>query len=270
MTALIFRGETYHKRFKPVKHAFVYKLFFLGLPIDKLQDICSKTKLLSYNSWSLLSIHDQDYFRNQNGTLFEKANSTLEHHGIYSIDQVYLYTTPRFLGYVFNPVNFYCCFKAGVLNSLICEVNNTFRESQLYVLKQKDDSPNIFRFPKEFYVSPFFGVEGEYEVRFNQQDLSIKIEVDLLNDGELLLATSLQGFGKSLNDSELIKVLFQYPLTVLLTMLRIHFQAFKLYFLKKLRFYYKPKVKESFNQYGKPGIIERFRAFVISKTDCIR
>ncbi len=44
---------------------------------------------------------------------------------------------PRFLGYAFNPISIFHCYdKNNYLKVIILEVNNTFGEKHLYVLKR--------------------------------------------------------------------------------------------------------------------------------------
>jgi DUF1365 family protein len=98
-------------------------------------------------------------------------------------DHAYLITAPRFLGYSFNPVSFWYIYtKDGQLSIMILEVNNTFDERRMYLLKAgeygkteddsgfnlKEASQNISRFknnwPKDFHVSPFSSRKGHYSL----------------------------------------------------------------------------------------------------------
>ncbi|KAL9007536.1 MAG: hypothetical protein Q9173_007218 [Seirophora scorigena] len=89
----------------------------------------------------------------------------------------YLVTAPRFLGYSFNPVSFWYLYnEEKELRAMILEVNNTFDERRMYLLKDSivkdpDESWTIIEHPrsrfrdtwsKDFHVSPFNSRKGSY------------------------------------------------------------------------------------------------------------
>ena len=105
-------------------------------------------------------------------------------------------TAPRFLGYSFNPVSFWYLYsKERTLKAMILEVNNTFDERRIYLLKgnaencgaplcaeqeklvnDQDDVSSISpqrsakstwfkdRWAKDFHVSPFNSRKGSYSL----------------------------------------------------------------------------------------------------------
>jgi DUF1365 family protein len=89
--------------------------------------------------------------------------------------EIHLLAMPRSLGVGFNPVSFYYCFDAsGALTDVVAEVTNTpWGERHAYVLPQGKGSPE-----KVFHVSPFMGMDHEYEVRAPApgETLSVHIE----------------------------------------------------------------------------------------------
>ena len=65
----------------------------------------------------------------------------------------------RVLGYVFNPLTVYWCHRAdGALACVVAEVHNTYGERHAYLLHT--DERGRAQVPKEFYVSPFYPVDG--------------------------------------------------------------------------------------------------------------
>jgi cyclopropane-fatty-acyl-phospholipid synthase len=82
------------------------------------------------------------------------------HVPIDDIAQALVVTSPRLLGYVFNPVSFYLCYgRGGQPLAAVAEVNNTFGEKHVYVLPVTEASkkgfPLRFQAEKAFHVSPF-------------------------------------------------------------------------------------------------------------------
>ncbi len=75
----------------------------------------------------------------------------------------------RSLGYVFDPLTTYFCFDAdGGLEGVLAEVHNTYGERHCYPLAVAERAGATV--DKEFYVSPFFAVEGRYDIRTRLTD----------------------------------------------------------------------------------------------------
>jgi DUF1365 family protein len=75
---------------------------------------------------------------NTQNTLGEKLKQYLRSQGISENDYefAYLVTAPRFLGYSFNPVSFWYLYDEDTnLKYMVLEVNNTFDERRMYLLK---------------------------------------------------------------------------------------------------------------------------------------
>ncbi len=82
----------------------------------------------------------------------------------WTADQVLMLSNARSLGYVFDPLTTYFCFDAaGDLEGVLAEVHNTYGERHCYPLMALPGAPATV--DKEFYVSPFFAVEGRYDIR---------------------------------------------------------------------------------------------------------
>ena len=77
---------------------------------------------------------------------------------------------PRLLGYTFNPLSVYFCYRAaGRLALLIYEVRNTFGEIHAYVLPVRAGEMSAAGVRQEqnklFYVSPFIDMAMRYHFR---------------------------------------------------------------------------------------------------------
>ncbi len=67
---------------------------------------------------------------------------------------------PRILGYVFNPLSVYFCYRRdGALAAILYEVHNTFGERHSYLIPVDAAHRGALRqrCDKRFYVSPFIG-----------------------------------------------------------------------------------------------------------------
>lgn len=230
----LFKAKIYHKRFIPRVNEFIYSGFYIKFNINELSLLDSKA--FSINKFNLFSFYEKDHGFKNNTSLQLWVREILEKVGIPTFEgTVLLHTVPRVLGYVFNPVSFFYCYKENKLQAIICEVNNTFGESHNYVLIPNNDQLT-YHLAKEFHVSPFYDVKGEYLFDFSNNDIII---INYILNSELQLITSVAGEEVPWSDKNLLKLFFQYPFYTIFVVFLIHYQALKL-FLKKIKFYKKP------------------------------
>lgn len=233
----ILQGSIYHQRLTPVEHGFTYPFFFLALDLDHMPS----TRLFGYGRRRLLSIRDSDYLDAAPEPLAVKARRFLGQ----PVERVILCTAPRIAGYVFNPVSFYLGYdSANRITGALAEVNNTFGERHVYILQHPVTGPDgtvRFTTQKAFHVSPFNDRLGEYQFRLNADAGQIAIHVDIAREGRIVFKSGMAGrVSGAITDRLLLRALLRYPWQHLLTLPRIHWQAAKLYFGKKLRYYPKP------------------------------
>ena len=225
-------GIVWHERLKPFKHSFRYKVFFLKFPLSKLDQLqCS---LFSINRFNLFSFYYSDYLDGQSQKLDESIRMYVRAAGLKAEGEIILQTFPRILGYVFNPVSFWEIYKPdGQLEGILAEVNNTFGDRHFYLM---DETSAICS--KEFHVSPFFDRKGFYKFHFSQ----MKTHIDYYENQESCLFKSsvTETQEHDFNDTILLKLFFSYPLMNIMVMVRIHWQALRLFF-KKATFYKRPQ-----------------------------
>jgi cyclopropane-fatty-acyl-phospholipid synthase len=242
----IYVGQVLHQRFGPQDHAFRYPLFYVAVDLDGLPELSkSLGPFFGYNRPGLLSIWDKDYLRGE-GSLRQRLDVFLETRDLKAqVQRVTLLTVPRYLGYVFNPVSFYYCFREdGSLAAAVSEVNNTFGERHLYLLDHPRETGDAFQarytVPKDFHVSPFYDRSGDYDFRFAALDQTLDIQLDIVKDGSRVFLSRLWGSRRNLNRAQIVRTLAAYPLSAALTMPRILWQAVRLRYQKKLPVYTKP------------------------------
>jgi DUF1365 family protein len=217
---------------------FTYSGFFIRFNIEKVDQF--KTRFFSINKFNLFSFYTKDHGFRDERPLKEWVHDIFNQAKISFIpDRIELQTFPRVMGYVFNPVSFWYCYKDEKIGYIICEVNNTFGESHNYLL-DNDPTRNVVKRDKEFHVSPFYSVEGHYTFNFKNMD---KPKIDLYQNNILQLCTYIQGRQVGYNDFELLKLFIKFPLYSVQVLFLIHFQALKL-FLKKIKFFSKPVKKD--------------------------
>lgn len=244
-------GSVWHRRLRPVEHAFRYRSYFLLLPLRSLRH--RPCAALMRNRPGALSFHDRDHGDGGDDALawFEQL---LQSEGITDADgEVWLQTFPRVLGHVFKPVSFWYAHRTdGSLAAVLAEVNNTFGERHAYLLA----GPQLAwgrpcRARKVFHVSPFCGAGGEYSFRFERlaadegRPARLLARVDLHDAQGPLLQTSIGGALAELTPAQRRRALFGMPFMTLAVVLRIHWQAARLW-LKRVPFYSKPAAPPDF------------------------
>lgn len=157
------------------------------------------------------------------------------------------------LGHVFKPVSFWYAHRAdGSLAAVLAEVNNTFGERHAYLLVGPElawGSESAAR--KVFHVSPFCSVDGEYRFRFERLSAAdgrpahALARVDLHDAEGPLLQTSQGGALLPLTIVSMRRAFFGMPLMTLGVVLRIHWQALRLW-IKRVPFFAKPPAPQHF------------------------
>ncbi|QWE08567.1 DUF1365 domain-containing protein [Polynucleobacter ibericus] len=248
-------GVVKHQRLRPAKNAFGYGVFTVSIPMRarSVNPDLLHHHGLSDNRWGLCAFFDKDHGLGEPNSLAWIERILAENH-IHNIDgEIWLQTFPRVLGYVFNPVSFWICTRAnGKVQAVLAEVNNTFGERHCYLLYKDSGealrSGETLTSKKVFHVSPFCEVRGDYHFRFlfPQDSSSGKnsvCRIELHEDGEPLINTSISGTSRPLSKANIILALMRYPLMSLGVIFRIHWQALKLW-LKGVPFHSKPKPPE--------------------------
>ncbi len=274
-----------HERLLPKRHRFCYRVFYLAIDLDELGALGRRLPLFSVNASNVFSIRESDYLPTgepvHNGaeppagvparagvTLKERVLAFCAARGVDLGDgaRVTLVTLPRMFGYAFNPVTFYLCSDAvGGRRCSIAEVTNTYREMKAYFLPEISGGAGVpvfgARLPKHFYVSPFSGLDVEFDFQVREPGRTLAVKIDDFDGGRRTLHSTLTGEARPLTGRALAGSLFRYPLLTARVIALIHWQALRLW-LKRV-----PHISKASNpelQRGlrrpHPSIATRFHA----------
>lgn len=233
MRSAIYTGTLMHARRSPARHVFRYPVSYWLLDLDELRELERRLRLFSVNRPNVVSLQDRDHF---DGAPLKQAVVDLA--GDPTIERVLMLTQPRVLGYVFNPVSFYWCYRRdGSLACMVAELNNTFGERLPEVLR----GPELrYEQRKRLHVSPFFGLDQSYEYAFSQPGDDVWARIHVRDDdGARPLTAVLHGRRVELSNRSLCRLLLRHPLQPLQVTALIHYQALRLW-LKRVPFHHKP------------------------------
>ncbi|AEE87878.1 hypothetical protein FNFX1_1492 [Francisella cf. novicida Fx1] len=238
----ILSSKVFHKRHHPKQNSFRYRSYYVILDMLNLNQ--NKTNFFSINKPNLYSFYDKDHGLRDGSSSLKWATDLLNQYKL-EYDDIKLMTMPRVLGYLFNPVSFWLCYKNNKLIAVIAEVNNTFKETHSYIChKNGQDITNKcwFKAEKIFHVSPFYRRQGFYKFNFAlnfEDNAKNQIIINYYDNDQLQLGTAINGNMKSLSTTNLIKEFFRSPLLTFKVIYLIHWQALKIV-LKKIKYIPKP------------------------------
>ncbi|HEY2793631.1 MAG TPA: DUF1365 domain-containing protein [Micromonosporaceae bacterium] len=237
MIPCIYEAQIRHVRLDPIRNAFRYRSYYWLVDIDELPR----------QRWPLLALAGfdaRDHFDDPEVPIRDNLDRLLASHDIeLGGGRVLMLAHARVLGYVFNPLSVFWCHDAtGRLVAVVAEVHNTYGGRHSYVLPATEDG--VLHVAKEFYVSPFYDVDGAYRMRLPVPDDRLALTVALHHDGARPFVATLRGSRRPATASGLIGAALHHPASTLVGALLIRFQGIRLY-LRGLPVVPRPSVKET-------------------------
>src|SRR6202040_1011864 len=194
--AALYFGKVMHARLKPVGHRFSYRVMSLLIDLDRLDAADRQSPLFGVNRAALYSFNEADHGDRDGSPLRTYAQVRAAEHGIdLTGGRVLLLCYPRLLGYTFNPLSVYFCYRADSgLALIIYEVRNTFGAIHAYALPVKPGEMSDAGIRQEqdklFYVSPFVEMAMRYRFRVLPPGDCVKLRIlETDSEGPLLAAT---------------------------------------------------------------------------------
>lgn len=178
-----------HLRRTPWRREFVHRSHLWVSDLDALPP--TGTPAARWRAFRHGSIEARDHLGDPALSLRENLARFLARHGIeLGGGQVLLAAHPRALGFCFNPISvFWCRGEDGSPLATVVEVHNTYGDRHAYLLDPQASAP----LDKQMYVSPFHGVDGQYDVRAPEPDDRLSIAVRLRPAGGPAFSASLRG-----------------------------------------------------------------------------
>ena len=180
------RTTVTHRRTKPFSYGFTHRT--TAWVVDAAEPDAAFPRWLR----PLASIRPSDHFGADDRPLDVKVRAFLDAQGLdWATDRVVGLCAARSLGHVFDPLSVWFCFDAdGEPSGVLAEVHNTYGERHTYPLPIERGSAAV---DKDFYVSPFFTVEGRYDIRVRLDSDRVAVAISLTQDDEVVFTGSEAG-----------------------------------------------------------------------------
>ena len=157
-------------------------------------------------------------------------------------------TTPRFLGYSFNPVSYFHFYDpSGELGAVVYEIKNTFGERHVYVLSPQHAAEEGIkvrkgftfadRHEKKFHISPFNHRSGYYEFQMVDpyKDGAVDVHMSVFDgNGKKAMTAGVKSEGEpvdllSVSTRVMLWMVVTWGFTQFMAIPRTFFEAFKIY-----------------------------------------
>ncbi|QBJ98542.1 DUF1365 domain-containing protein [Rhodococcus sp. ABRD24] len=221
-TPAIYRTVISHVRTAPLRNMFRYRSYSWFVDVDELPRL---PRLLG----PLAGFASADHLGDLSRTLRENVDAFLAAHGIdLNGGRVVLLANARVFGYVFNPLSVFWCHDAdGRQVCVIAEVHNTYGERHCYLLRP--DSGGGARAAKEFYVSPFNDVDGEYRMTLPTPDEALRLAISLERPEQPPFVATVVGERRDATPREILRAVLAVPVAPLRVAAQIRWQGIRLW-----------------------------------------
>ncbi|RCK47843.1 DUF1365 domain-containing protein [Thalassospira profundimaris] len=242
----LYEGVVTHHRLRPKRHKLRYSVFSFLLDLDEIDDLSSRLRLFSRNRFNLFSFHDRDHADGANTNLRHRMETLLGRHGLGDCaHKIRLLCYPRLLGFVFNPLSVYFCYRAdATIGAVLYEVSNTFGDRHSYLIPVGEhglDDKGVLRqsCAKGFYVSPFIDMVADYHFRIRVPGENVAVTIRETDAKGAFLTAAFVGDRNALSDRKLFGAFIRYPLMTLKVVAGIHWEALHLW-RKGMTFHKRP------------------------------
>ena len=195
--AALYDSTVVHTRRERIDRTFRHRVHYWLVDLDHLPRFGPLARFLA-----------ADHLGDPDRGIKENLAAWLARQGIAVRGRVLMLANARVLGYVFNPLTVYWVHdEHGAVDCVVAEVHNTYGQRHCYLLRP--DGHGIAHVDKEFYVSPFLSMGGEYRMRVPLPGERLSVAVTLRQDGKTPFTATLTGARKAPAFGEVVRMVLR-------------------------------------------------------------
>jgi cyclopropane fatty-acyl-phospholipid synthase-like methyltransferase/DUF1365 family protein len=190
-----------HVRAEPVRHDVRHRSYLWFVDLDELPD-----------RGVLARFEARDHEGDERRSLRENVEAFLAERGIdLAGGRITMLCNARSLGYVFNPLTLYWCHDpSGRVVCVVAEVHNTYRQRHRYLLRP--DDAGRAETAKQFYVSPFYPVDGYYRMSVPEPGEQLALTITLHRPAERPFTATVRGVALPATRRSVLGAALRHPL----------------------------------------------------------
>ncbi|MFF0511413.1 DUF1365 domain-containing protein [Streptomyces sp. NPDC004250] len=214
--------ETVHVRTDPTRYTLRHRTYMWLVDLDHLPELPRPLRPLA-------GFRARDHFTGDAPSLRAGLDRFLAGRGVdLAGGRVLMLAHARVLGHVFNPLTLYWCHGPdGTPRCVVAEVHNTYGERHAYLLHP--DEAGVAHADKDFYVSPFFPVDGAYRMRLPLPADRLDLTVRLDRPGSRPFTATVRGTRREATPTALLGLALRHPLSTLAVSIGIRGHGIRLY-----------------------------------------
>lgn len=206
--AALYEATVRHTRLRPITHRLRHRTFYWLLDIDDPPRPPAWLRPLA-------GFRTRDHITAQGQTLRDSLTEFAAAEGIDLTGcRIRMLAHARAFGHVFNPLTVYWCRHPETgLRCVIAEVHNTYQGRHRYLLTP--DASGRAGVAKDFYVSPFLPVAGDYRMTLPEPEDRLHLAVAYDLDGEPTLVATVTGRRRPAGTRALLAATIRHPFNTL-------------------------------------------------------
>ncbi|MCW0214553.1 MAG: DUF1365 domain-containing protein [Pseudonocardia sp.] len=203
-TPSLYDARVRHTRRRAQDHGFAHDVYFWLVDLD---DLPRFPRLLR----PLARFEARDHLGDPDSTIRQNLDAYLATQGVdLAGGRVLMLANARTLGHVVNPISVFWCHRAdATLECVVAEVHNTYGERHCYLLRPDDAGRAVV--DKDFYVSPFLSVDGQYAMSVPEPGERLALAVTLRQEGTAALTATVAGTRTTATTRGLLRTILRHP-----------------------------------------------------------
>jgi DUF1365 family protein len=208
-----------HRRTRPFDYRFSHRTTAWLVDLDRPR--------AGFPRWlrRVVTVREADHLSPGSATMRWKLEHYLRSQRLpWQAHRVLVLTGARTFGYAFDPLTTYFVLdRDGNLEGILAEVHNTYGERHCYPLTAEAGAGGA-RTAKEFYVSPFFTVEGRYDIRARLDHRRVSVTISLTQGEHRVFTGTVSGGLEPATGRSVLRAVLRDPVAAqrVTALIRLH------------------------------------------------